>query len=91
MLGKEVGDIFLMNSEVQRQILFICFEAQMADEHRQRFIKAYKTDPSYNKIIQDLRPPSAKENEEVLNTTKFGHPFWLADNLFYSKDKDNLR
>ncbi len=47
----------------------------MADEHRQHFIEIYKTDPSYSKIIQDLHPPSAKENEEVFNATKFKHPF----------------
>ncbi len=89
--GEEVGDVFLMSSEAQGQILLICSEARMADEHRQRFMEAYKTDPSYSKIIQDLRPPSAKENEEVLNATKFGHPFWLADGLLYSKDEDGMR
>jgi hypothetical protein len=75
MPGEEVEDIFLMSSEVQGRILFICSKVQMADEHRQRFIEVYKTDLSYSKIIQDLRPSSAKENEEVFNTTKFRHPF----------------
>ncbi len=67
--------MFLINFETQRQILFIYSKTRMVDEHRQRFIKMYKIDPLYNKIIQDLRLPSAKENEEVLNTTKFKYPF----------------
>ncbi len=67
--------MFLMSSEVQGQILFIYFEARIVDEYRQRFIEAYKIDPLYSKIIQDLRPPSVKENEEVFNTTKFGYLF----------------
>ena len=91
MPGEEVGDIFLISFETQRRILLIYSKARMADEHRQHFIEVYKTDPSYSKIIQDLRPPSAKENEEVLNITKFGHLFWLTNDLFYSKNKDSLR
>ncbi len=70
-----MGDVFLISSKAQGQILLICSEARIADEHRQRFIKAYKTDLSYNKIIQDLHPPSAKENKEIFNATKFEHPF----------------
>ena len=80
-----------MSSEAQGRILLICSEARMADEHRQHFMEAYKTDPSYSKIIQDLCPSSAKENEEILNTIKFEHPFWLADGLLYSKDEDGLQ
>ncbi len=68
-------DIFFINFEIQRQILFICSKARITDEYRQRFIKVYKIDLSYSKIIQDLRLPSIKKNEEVLNTTKFEHPF----------------
>jgi len=75
MQEEEIRDIFLINSKTQRQILFICFKARIADKHRQRFIETYKIDPSYNKIIQDLRPPSTKKIEEILNTTKFGHLF----------------
>ncbi len=67
--------MFFISSKIQEQILFICFKTRITDEYRQRFIKAYKTDPSYSKIIQDLYPLSAKENEEVLNATKFGYPF----------------
>jgi len=36
-----------MNFETQGQILFICFKAQMADEHRQHFIEIYKINLSY--------------------------------------------
>ncbi len=44
-------DVFFISFEIQRQILFIYFEARMADEYRQRFIEAYKIDLLYSKII----------------------------------------
>jgi hypothetical protein len=52
----------------------------------QRFILTYKKDGVYSRIIQDLRPSSAKANEEILEASKFGHLFYFTDKLLYSKD-----
>jgi len=54
----------------------------MDDIIRQRFIKVYKEDRIYNKIIQDLRSFSAEENEEFLDESKFGYIFRLINSLF---------
>ena len=63
--------------------------AQMDDVLRQRFISIYKKDGIYNKIIQDLRPSLTKANEEILETSKFKHPFRFTNKLFYSKDNEH--
>ena len=62
----------------------------MNDIIRQWFIKVYKEDRIYSKIIQDLCPLLIGENEEFLNRSKFGHTFRLTDGLFYSKDNDDV-
>ena len=65
-------------------------QTQIDDTIRQRFIKTYKEDRIYNKIIQDLYPLSIGKNEEFLDGSKFGYTFYLADGLFYSKDNDDI-
>ncbi len=44
----------------------------------------------YGKIIQDLRPATIKENEEVFDAFKFGYIFRLKDSLLYSKDNKDI-
>ncbi len=62
----------------------------MDDIMCQRFIKTYKKDCIYSKIIQDLCLLLAGKNEEFLNRLKFGYIFRLTDGLFYFKDNDNV-
>ncbi len=66
-------------------ILFLS-EAQITDEIRQQFTDGYKADRIYNKIIQDLKPHSTKENEDILNTSKASNPFRIASGLLYNHD-----
>ncbi len=54
----------------------------MDDIIRQRFIKVYKEDRIYNKIIQNLRLLLTGENEEFLDESKFGYIFRLINSLF---------
>jgi len=62
----------------------------MDDILRQQFRTAYKTDRVYSKIIQDLRPATTKENEEMFDASKFGYTFRLKDGLLYSKDNEGI-
>ena len=78
-LGIEIGGVFLILSEIY-----------MDDTLQQQFWTAYKADRVYSKIIQDLRPATARKNEEVLDASKFGHTFRLKDGLLYSKDNEGM-
>ena len=71
-------------------MFFIYSEAQIDNVQRQRFIKEYKEDKIYSKIIENLQLVSAKPNEEVFYVFKFGHMFRLADGLLYSGDNKSL-
>ncbi len=62
----------------------------MDDTIYQRFIKAYKKDYIYSKIIQDLCFTSIEKNKEIFDISKFGYTFRLINGLLYSKDNDNI-
>jgi hypothetical protein len=74
-------------------VLFVA-EARLTEEMRDRFAQAYKADSVYQKIISDLatppssgrKPATTKSNEVVVNASKPGHPFRLADRLLYNRD-----
>ncbi|KAN0080859.1 retrovirus-related Pol poly protein from transposon gypsy, partial [Elaphomyces granulatus] len=79
--------------DTDEAVLFLA-EARMTDEMRDRFAQAYKADSVYQKIISDLatppssgrKPATTTSNEVVVNASKPGHPFRLADHLLYNRD-----
>ncbi len=66
--------------------IFFLFEVQIMDEMCQQFIDGYKADCIYSKIMQDLKPYSIRENEDVFNVSKAGNPFQIAGGLLYNRD-----
>ena len=69
----------------------------MDDDLYERFRRMYKRDRIYNQIIEDLvkisyngqRSTIRQNNEDVISTMKFGHPFRLIDSLLYNRDVDD--
>ncbi len=75
----------VLSIDILASVLFLS-ETQITDKIYQQFTNNYKTDHIYNKIIQDLKSHDIKENENVLNTSKTGNLFRIADSLLYNYD-----
>lgn len=66
-------------------------EAKMSEDMRLRFKEHYKEDPTYSKIIDDLKTPANSRKgpvEDLVTATKTGHPFRLVDDLLYNRDNN---
>ncbi len=54
-----------------------------------QFIKKYKKNKIYSKIIENLQPVSVKPNKKLFNVFRFEYIFRLTDGLLYFKDNES--
>jgi hypothetical protein len=97
--ARKKEDIPTLDNLWDDDLVLYAAEARMSDEMRAKFIAGYKEDTVFGKIITDLcsTPASGQkptilrgDNEVVVNASKAGHPFRLAEGLLYNRDNDGV-